>query len=247
MPLAALLASSADHEAHLASDVAAAATFGGPGRPRLSPAAFFATDGAKEMAGLGTEGKMTILVKAQPPKRGLLDELSGSCKLNLGKTMMPGTDQTVNAKDQTVDVAKAAECAKSGGETVLDGFFGKVLERGDPGGAGVELKGSTEVPLGSLSRKQLHAAQDSCHDFATVLLHRLGKPGAQEMHHAEHMLSTNDAAHVMRSYGRCLMELGEASSTAGCRLGMFQRGGGGETERLCKEAMGPEEKQCVAM
>lgn len=251
MPLASLL-SDAGHPP-FASEEVAAALIGrggcGGGRLRASAAAFLDTDSvAKELEGLGGEGKSTVLGQVQLPKRGLLDDLGGSCKLNLGRKMINSADETLSAKDQGEDVAKAAQCAQSGGDVVLDGLFGQALgSNASKEATGVELKGSTEVPLGSLSRKQLHAAQDACHDFATVLLHRMGRPTGHEVKHAETSLSPDDAAHVLRSYGRCLMSMGEASSAAGCRLGQLKREGADETSRMCEESLGPNPETCSMM
>mmetsp|Transcript_134546 Transcript_134546/g.418126 ORF Transcript_134546/g.418126 Transcript_134546/m.418126 type:complete len:256 (-) Transcript_134546:79-846(-) len=255
MPSAAsLLTFDAGHEPLTASDVAAAAALlcrpGGAGRGRLAAATAFFSEGASDLAGLGAEGQTTTLEQAHPPKRGVLDELSSNCKLNLGTGGVPGGDQKVNAKDQGNDVAKSALCAQHGGEDVLEGYFGKALEpKAGKEATGVELKGSTELQIGSLARKQLTTVQDSCHDFASVLLHRLGRPaGSEDKKQVEHMLDADDAAHLLRSYGKCLMEAGEAGVTAGCRLGNVDRGEGeDEISLACKEAMGPPEKECHMM
>lgn len=253
MPLATLIFSDCDHvpfasDATTANHCFSALALPGPRRGSLhvGAAAFIGEEGAaaKELDGLGGEGKYTSLGQVQLPKRGALDELGSACKISLGPKSSSGPDETLSAKDQGVDVAKAAQCTQTGGEVVLEGFFGQALPGGAPGGAvGVELRGSSEVPVSSLMQKQLQAAQDTCHDFSNVVLHRLGRPG----HQANTTIGADDAAHMLRAYGRCLMSMGEASSAAGCRLGQFKREGAGETEHMCQETLGPSGTECAVM
>lgn len=218
------------------------------GRPlgvRPRPAAFL-HDRWDALAQPGLQGME--LSNWKLPDRGSMEELRNACKLQAVRKFVDAADDGTNfpAKDLGTGIAKASGCAQAVGTQVMERFFGRALDASKDGvddtqAAGVTLVNTAAFPLGSIGRNHLEAAQDACHDFGAMLLHRLGpREGTSAPKAARQAaLSAADAAHSLRAFGRCLDSLGEAAAAKGCELGDLHTAGG-DSAAFCEEIQGPK-------
>merc|ERR1712083_19140 len=192
-------------------------------------------------------GRMTIN-QVHLPDKSALDEVSKACKLVELQKDVDGPAEGLHGKTIATEISQASGCMQSSGDVVLGNLFGKLIEPDKAGSSltgggnaepGVELQESTGVPLGSLVRKDFQAVEDACHDFSTIILHRL----KSSKEHAATMTS-KDATHLLRSYGRCLQAMGEASAAESCHLGHLQEAGGDDAH-LCEDLVGPPDHKRV--
>jgi len=153
-----------------------------------------------------------------------LDKMVGikdSCKL----TLSDPNDSAGPAKIFHDNLNSGTSCAEKVGGNLFAASLGE--------GTGTRFKGNLEVELGSQDREDLQAIQDTCHDFASLLLRRLGRKGNAAVGRA-------DAARVLKAYGRCLQSIGEGTTLLGCQMGGLDHEGG-EDDALCKVEEGAEE------
>ncbi|CAJ1355412.1 unnamed protein product [Effrenium voratum] len=150
-----------------------------------------------------------------------MTEIKTACKLDV----VDPTDSSGPSKIFHDNLQSASSCAQKIGSNLLSASLGE--------GAGTRFKGELEVELGSQEHEDMQAMQDTCHDFASILLHRLSRKANRE-------ISRVDAARVLKAYGRCLESLGQGTTLMGCQMGDVAHGGG-EDEALCEVEEGAEE------
>lgn len=144
--------------------------------------------------------------------------IKDACKL----TLADPNDAAGPSKIFQDNLKSGASCAEKVGSNLLAASLGE--------GTGTRFKGNLEVELGSQDREDLQAVQDTCHDFASLLLRRLGRKDNAAVGRA-------DATRVLKAFGRCLQSMGEGTTLMGCEMG----GDGGEDDALCKVEEGAEE------
>eukprot|EP00933_Yihiella_yeosuensis_P084351 TRINITY_DN9878_c1_g1_i2.p1 TRINITY_DN9878_c1_g1~~TRINITY_DN9878_c1_g1_i2.p1 ORF type:complete len:284 (-),score=51.60 TRINITY_DN9878_c1_g1_i2:120-971(-) len=197
------------------------------------------------------EKHMTI-DQAVLPSSAALTDLNAKCRLNLAESQFGGTQEggSVRADGIGPAIEKASKCSKAASDVVISRTFGKLLQAPEEGSkitgggsgsdkdAGVRLSGSLEAPLGTSYRESLQGAQDACHDYGEVLMHRLS--------HKNAALTSRDAHRVTGAFGRCLEGMGEVTELAACQLGNLKTAGGDSAE-FCKEALGAEHHEACTI
>lgn len=194
------------------------------------------------------------------PSKFALHDVGRACKLSLNSEVpgdsIGGNPSTLPAKVLGPNLSKAAECSARSSRVVLRQVFGQLLHpaptsgigslvvgggytaRSDPG---VRLINNNDVPIGTRVHRDFVAAQDACRDFGKLLLHKLGKnEAAARVVEPRPVLTTSDASHTLRAFGRCLEGMGELTAIQACKLGQLQLAGG-TTAAACKEVQGHED------
>lgn len=180
------------------------------------------------------------------PSKDTLSAAVSSCKLDLTLGGSSGSKQSADILGS--NISKASKCSMSASDAVLHQMFGKRLEASKGGflssrptgadeDAGVAVDGQLKAPLGSSYRESLQGAQDACQDYGTMLLHRLSHKPAK--------LDAKDASKMLRSFGRCMQGMGEATEFAACQIGNLKEAGG-DSGKLCKEVQrGGDNQACT--
>jgi len=186
------------------------------------------------------------------PEKAKLDDLSEACKFDqftsvFGDASDAGATRSAKALGGAIE--KVAKCNENASDVVLSNMFGQKLNP-TQGGMGVTMTKTHDIPVGSLAKKSIKSAQDSCEDFSTFLLRRFEQPGTAPKCPAADdaakpgevpgtKFTSKDATHVMKSYGLCLDSIGETTALHGCEMGNLQNIGSREAADLCKVVEGP--------
>ncbi|CAE7721313.1 ALKBH8 [Symbiodinium sp. CCMP2456] len=145
------------------------------------------------------------------PSEKMLD-IRKACKLNVADPL----DPVGPAKIFRDNLETGAQCAEKIGSNLFTGSLGE--------SSGTKFKGELPVELGGQVREDVEAIQDTCHDFASLLLHRLSRKENKS-------LNKVDAVRVLKSFGRCLESMGQGTTLLGCQSG----GAEGEDEATCEK------------
>ena len=169
--------------------------------------------------GLGTSFDTLTVDTAVLPADKMLD-VRKACKLNVDDPLDPAGP----AKIFRDNLETGAHCAEKIGGNFFMGSLGD--------STGTKFKGEMPVDLGGQEREDLEAIEDTCHDFASLLLHRLSRK-------ENNFVNKVDAVRLLKSFGRCLEAMGQGTMLLGCQMG----GSNGEDQPLCEKEEGVEPGQ----
>ena len=162
----------------------------------------------------GTSFDALTIDTAVLPADKMLD-IRKACKLNIDDPL----DTAGPAKIFRDNLETGSNCA----EKVAGNLFRDSLGES----AGTKYKGEMPVELGGQEREDFEAIEDTCHDFASLLLHRLSRK-------ENNSVSRVDAVRLLKSFGRCLEAMGQGTTLLGCQMG----GSAGEDQPLCEKEEG---------